>query len=160
MWPEQHLIYTTRKGVKIFVSKGGKSQFNFKVQYQEPGKAVRTPKHIHLIIDLYMKKTGNRKLTMELVDHIINDIILKVHSSTTNPPQFQIFSLEQVKQFEELDNYGEYTVEFLLGITELIMIQEKTNYPKGILNLNLFKAFREERDIFSVVSAATFRGGK
>jgi len=160
MWPDQHLIYTTRKGVKIFVSKGGKSQFNFKVQYQEPGKAVRTPKHIHLIIDLYMKRTGNKQLTMELVDHIVNNIILKVQSSTINPPKIQVFSSEHVEQFKELDNYGEYPVEFLLIVTELIMIQEKTNYPNGVLNLNLFKKFREEKDIFSVVSAATFRGGK
>lgn len=160
MWPKQHLIYTTRKGVKVFVSKGGKSQFNFKVQYQEPGKAVRTPKHIHLIIDLYMKKTGNKHLTMDLVDHIINNIILKVQSSTTNPPKFQIFSDKHVEQFKELDKYGEYSIEFLLIITELIMIQEKTNYPNGVLNINLFKKFREEKDIFSVVSAATFRGSK
>jgi len=160
MWPDQHLIYTTRKGVKIFVSKGGKSQFNFKVRYQEPGKAVRTPKHIHLIIDLYMKRTGNKQLTMELVDHIVNNIILKVQSSTINPPKIQVFSSEHVEQFKELDNYGEYPVEFLLIVTELIMIQEKTNYPNGVLNLNLFKKFREEKDIFSVVSAATFRGGK
>lgn len=158
MWPEQHLIYTTREGVKILVSKGGKSQFNFKVQYQEPGKAVRTPKHIHLIIDLYMKKTGNKQLTMDLVDHIINNIILKVQSSTTNPPKLQIFSDKHIEQFKELDKYGEYSVEFLLIITELIMIQEKTNYPNGILNINLFRAFRAEKDIFSVVSAATFRG--
>ena len=160
MWPEQHLIYTTREGVKIYVSKGGKSQFNFKVQYQEPGKAIRTPKHIHLIIDLYMKRTGNKQLTMELVDHIVNNIILKVQSSTINPPKIQVFSSEHVEQFKELDNYGEYPVEFLLIVTELIMIQEKTNYPNGVLNLNLFKKFREEKDIFSVVSAATFRGGK
>ena len=160
MWPEQHLIYTTREGVKIYVSKGGKSQFNFKVQYQEPGKAIRTPKHIHLIIDLYMKRTGNKQLTMELVDHIINNIILRVQSSTANPPKIQVFSNEHVERFRELDNYGEYPVEFLLVITELIMIQEKTNYPKGVLNLNLFKAFRAEKDIFSVVSAATFRGRK
>ena len=160
MWPEQHLIYTTYKGIKIFVSKGGKSQFNFKVQYQEPGKAVRTPKHIHLIIDLYMKRAGNKQLTMGLVDHIINNIILKVQPSNINPPKLQIFSPEQMERFKELDNYGEYPIEFLLVIAELIMIQEKTNYPKGILNLNLFRAFREEKDIFSVVSAATFRGGK
>lgn len=158
MWPDKYLIYTTREGVKIFVSKGGKSQFNFKVQYQEPSKAVRTPKHIHLIIDLYMKRTGNKQLTMGLVDHIINNIILKVQPSTTNPPKLQIFSPEQVAQFKELDRYGEYPIEFLLVVAELIMIQEKTNYPKGVLNLNLFKNFREEKDIFSVVSAATFRG--
>jgi hypothetical protein len=38
------------------------------------------------------------------------------------------------------------------------MVQEKTNYPDGTMNLDLFRLFREGADIFSVVSAATFRG--
>jgi hypothetical protein len=158
MWPDLHPVYTASNGVVVYVSKGGKSRYNFKVQYQEPGKRVRTPKHIHLIIDLYMKRTGNKRLTMQLVDHIINEIILKVDSSTSNPPVLQVFSPTHVERFRELDVYGEYSAEFLLVITELIMIQERTNYPNGVLNLRLFQRFREEADIFSVVSAATFRG--
>jgi len=158
MWPDRHLVHTTAEGVKVYVSKGRKSQYNFKVQYQEPGKRVRTPKHIHLIIDLYMKLTGNRSLTMQLVDHIIDQVILEVQPSTFNPPTLQVFSPQHVSKFQQLDAYGEYSVEFLLVITELIMIQEKTNYPEGTMNLNLFRLFRDGADIFSVVSAATFRG--
>lgn len=154
----QHLIYKTQRGVRILVSKGIKSQYNFKVQYQELMGRVRTPKHIHLIIDLYMKLTGDRQLTMKLVDHIIDNIVLKVQPSTSYPPVLQIFSPTHVSQFQQLDNYGEYSVEFLLVVTELIIIQEKTNYPKGVMSINLFRRFREGRDIFSVVSAATFRG--
>lgn len=158
MWPKHHPIYTTTDGVVIYASKGGKSQYNFKVQYRESGKRVRTPKHIHLIIDLYMKRTGNKPLTMQLVDHIIDEIILKVRASTSNPPDLQIFDRQHVERFQALDAYGEYSIEFLLVVTELIMIQEKTNYPHGVMNLNLFRRFRDEADIFSVVSAATFRG--
>jgi hypothetical protein len=158
MWLGRHLIHTTAEGVKVYVSKGRKSEYNFKVQYQEPGKRVRTPKHIHLIIDLYMKLTGDRELTMKLVDHIINDIILKVQPSTSKPPTLQVFSPRHVARFRKLNSYGEYSVEFLLVIAELIMIQEKTNYPDGTMNLNLFRLFQEGADIFSVVSAATFRG--
>jgi len=158
VWPQRHPIYTTADGVIVYVSKGGKSQYNFKVQYQEPGKRVRTPKHIHLIIDLYMKRTGNKPLTMQLINHIIDEIILNVHPSTSNPPVLQIFSPQHVERFQALDAYGEYSVEFLLVVTELIMIQEKTNYPQGVMNLNLFQLFRNEADIFSVVNAATFRG--
>ena len=158
MWPGPYLLHTTADNVKIYVSKGGKSEFNFKVQYREPGKRLRTPKHIHLIIDLYMKLTGNKPLTMRLVDHIINEIILKVQPSTSNPPTLQVFSPSHVEQFQELNRYGEYSVEFILVIGELIMIQEKTNYPQGMMNLRLFRLFREEADIFTVVSAATFRG--
>lgn len=152
------LIYFTESGVRILASKGVKSQYDFKVQYREPRKRVRTPKHIHLIIDLYMKLMGNKKMVMQLVDHIINNIILKVSPNNSFPPKLQIFSKEHVTQFKELNNYGEYSVEFLLVITELIMIQEKTNYPNGTMNLSLFQKFRREEDIFSVVSAATFKG--
>ncbi|MBC7226414.1 MAG: hypothetical protein H5T61_04195 [Thermoflexales bacterium] len=157
-WPGPHLIYATANGTQIYVSKGGKSLFNFKVQYQEPGKRLRTPKHIHLIIDLYMKKVGNKCLTMQLVDHLIQDVILRVQPSTTNPPILQVFSPDHIRQFQALDAYGEYSVEFLLVVGELIIIQEKTNYPHGTMTLNLFRSFREERDIFTVVSTASFRG--
>ena len=158
MWPKRHLIYTTANDTKIYVSKGEKSAYNFKVHYQESGKRIRTPKHIHLIIDLYMKLTGNRELTLQLLDHIIDQIILQVSPSIVNPPILQVFSPDYVAQFQQLDAYGEYPVEFLLVITELIMIQEKTNYPQGTMNLNLFRLFREGADIFTVVSAATYRG--
>jgi hypothetical protein len=105
-----------------------------------------------------MKLTGNKELTMELLDHIINNIILKVKPNTGFPPKIQIFTHEHISQFRELDGYGEYSVEFLLVVTELIMIQEKTNYPNGTMNLKLFKKLRDGADIFEVVSTATFRG--
>lgn len=156
---ETYLIHTTKDGVEILVSKGQKLQspYDFKVHYREPGKRIRTPKHIHLIIDLYMKLSRNEELTIQLVDHIINNIILKVKPANKFPPCLQIFRQEHVEQFKELNQYGEYSVEFILVVVELIMIQEKTNYPNGTMNLTLFKKFRNREDIFSVVSAATFR---
>lgn len=157
MWPGDHQIYKTEDNVIIYVSKGGKSPYNFKVKYQEPGKLKRTPKHIHIIIDLYLKREHEKSLTNELVDHIIDNIIMKVRPSSTNPPQLQVFSQEQLLKYENLNRYGEYSTEFLLVVTELIMIQEITNYPNGRMHLNLFRKFKNGADIFSVVSAATFR---
>jgi len=153
-----NLIHSTQSGVGIYVSKGIKSPNDFKVQYREPGKRMRTPQHIHTIIDLYMKFTGNKQLTMQMVDHIIDNIIMKVKPTTAYPPGLQIFSSNHVVQFQQLDGFGEYSVEFLLVVIELIMIQEKTNYPTGTMNLNLFRSFRDGKDLFSVVSTATFRG--
>jgi len=158
MWPDPTPIYTTTNKTTIYAAKGGKSQFNFKVQYKEPRKRMRTPKHIHLIIDLFMKKTGNRDLTIELVEHFINEIVLKVKPSNTNPPTLQIFKPRHVGKFIGLDKYGEYPIDFLLVVTEMIMIQEKTNYPNGVMNLKIFNSFKNEADIFSIVSAATFTG--
>ena len=153
-------IYRTSKGVEVYVSKGKKSRCDFKVQYRAPGKAVRTPKHIHLIIDMYMKKCGDRDLTLKLADHMLNNVVTKVKPTTSYPPSLQIFQPQHVWQFQALDQYGEYSVEFILIVGELIAIQEKTNYPHGVANERMWRAFLEEKDIFTVVSAATFRGGK
>lgn len=151
------IIYTTTDQVEIQVENGSKSPNDFIVRYREPSKRVRTPKHIHLIVDLFAKRTGNLSLTNALLDHIIQNIILKVVPAVSFPPSLQIFKPAHVSQFQAISQYGEYSVEFLLVMTELIMIQEKTNYPNGTINLNLFQKFRDGADIFSIVSAATFR---
>jgi len=65
------VIYKTSNDVEILVEPGDKSKNDFRVRYQEPGKRKRTPKHIHLIIDLYMKKENNKRKTMELVDQLL-----------------------------------------------------------------------------------------
>jgi len=153
------LIHTTKEGVKILVSKGSKSEspYDFKVHYQEPGKRIRTPKHIHLIIDLYMKLSHNEKLTLKLVDYLIN-MMKKLKPETKYPPSLQVYDKQDLSEFDELNKYGEYSVEFIVIVTELIMIQEKTNYPNGTMNIKVFERFRDKHDdIFSVVSAATFR---
>ena len=149
-------IYRTSNGIEIIVKRGTKSELDFIVKYNQPERRTRTPKHIHLIIDLYIKKCYNEQLTMSLIDHLI-DIINRIEPTQQFPPQLQIYSAEDVQEFEELNNYGEYSIEFILVVFELIMIQEKTNYPNGTLNLKLFQRFRSNEDIFSVVSAATFR---
>ncbi|RMD66481.1 hypothetical protein D6817_04055 [Candidatus Pacearchaeota archaeon] len=74
------------------------------------------------------------------------------------PPSLQIYGKGNLSEFEKLNDYGEYSVEFIAVVTELIMIQEKTNYPNGTMNVKVFERFKDKHDdIFSVVSAATFR---
>lgn len=154
---DRKLVYTTSDGVEIYVEPGKKSQYDFRVRYREPGKAIRTPKHIHLIIDLYMKKVCNKELTLRLVEEFLK-MLPELQPATEFPPNFQEFSKDRFSKFEKLNGCGEYSVEFLAAIFDLIMIQEKTNYPNGTINRKLFEAFLNEKDIFAVVSAATFRG--
>jgi len=149
-------IYTTEEHVKILIIPGKKSEKDFIVKYQQPGKRIRTPKHIHLIIDLFLKKAFNRELTLSLVENFL-DILSKLYPAQEYPPTFQYFSKEKFERFNKLNGYGEYSVEFIAAIFELIMIQEKTNYPNGKMNKNLFLAFLNEKDIHSIVSTATFR---
>jgi hypothetical protein len=149
------LIYKTKNDVEIYVFVGSKSPNDFIVKYREPGKHMRTPKHIHLIIDLYLKKAGNRDLTLSLIEYIIQ-IINQVKPANVFPPRLQIFENEKIEYYSKLNQYGEYTTEFLFVVSELIMIQEKTNYPNGTMNLKVFTNFLKGVDIFSVVSTATF----
>lgn len=151
------LLYTTKDRVNILGDLGNKSPSDFVIRYQEPGKRVRTPKHIHWIIDLYIKHAQLPAETMILVEHLI-DVTQRVMPITYFPPKLQIFHQSHLDTFKSLDGVGYYSVEFLLVVIELIMIQEVTNYPKGSMNLDLLRAFRNDPgDIFHVVSRATFR---
>ena len=155
---QRTLIYRTSNDIEIYTESGRKSLYDFRVRYREPGKRIRTPLHIHIIVDLYQKLSVESGLTNDFVDHIINGIIKPIVPSTSYPPSLQVFETVHISQFEGLSGVSEYSPEFLLVAIELIMIQERTNYPDGNLNLQLFQKLRNGEDIFSVVSAATFRG--
>ncbi len=151
--------YRTKRGVRISVYEGKKkdrSAYDFIVRYTEPLKRERTPKHIHLIVDLYLKLAGNKELTLKLRDHMLS-VFDKVRPIAYLPPKLQVFNPSDVNQFNELGAFGEYDIEFLLVVSELLMIQEKTNYPLGSMTQMMYKAFGKE-DIFGVVSSASFRG--
>lgn len=152
------IIHTTKSGVEIFVEKGKKPQspYDFKVRFREPGKRERTPTHVHLIVEMYVKNAFNPKLTIELKNHML-DVFSKIQPINYYPPHLQIFKPEHVKPFIDLDRVGEFSVEFMLVTTELIMIQETTNYPRGSLTQGLYANFGV-KDRFSVIQSAVFRG--
>jgi len=54
---------------------------------------------------------------------------------------------------------GEFTVELLLVLTELMAIQEKTDYPKGTLTESLYRDFGV-KDRFSVIQKAVVKKDK
>lgn len=153
-----HIVYVTTKNVEIRVYPGKKQQsaFDFIVKFKEPDKRERTPRHVHIIVEMYVKHAYNPSLTMQLRDHML-DMLGQIKPINSFPPVLQHFKLKDVERFKELDNVGEFSVEFLLVITELIGIQEKTNYPHGSLTENLYKDFGS-KDRFSVIQKATWRG--
>jgi|GEM_PF-777681 len=151
-------VWTTQNGVEIAVAKGTKPQspYDFVVKYREPGKRWRTPKHIHLIVELYVKEAYDKALTHQLCNHLLN-VFKQVQPITGYPPSLQYFQPAHATQFQALNAVGEMTVEFLLVVSELIFIQEKTNYKTGSLTYDLYKAFGV-KDRFSVIHMATYRG--
>jgi len=150
--------HTTANGVQIFVDKGTKSDHDFIVKFMGPHGRPRTPRHIHLIVELYVKHAHNPKLTL-LRDHLI-ELVEKVKPIVAYPPKLQVYKPGQIAQFADLNKVGEFSVEFVLVAAELVFIQEKTNYPEGKLTQQLYHDF-DVKDRYSVIGLAvrTWYGG-
>lgn len=151
------LVYTTSEGVEIrcYPGKKQESPYDFVVRYKEPGKRERTPAHIHLIVELYVKPAYEPELTLKLKEHLL-EMLKNIKPIACFPPKLQFFQPQHIEPFKKLDEVGEFRVEFLLVVSELLAIQEKTNYPTGSLTESLYRDFAV-RDRFSVIQKAVFR---
>ena len=131
------------------------------IKYQRPGDRVRTPKHIHWAIDLLIKKEHAPELTNAFAKYL-SGLWEKIKPFQTKAEQqkceLKFTSPAKLKKFEPLNKYGEYSVEFIGHIVELFMLEEKTGNREAFMFKNLLDAIYAGKDIFSVVSTATFRG--
>lgn len=154
---EDDLIYTTKTNIQIEVYRGRKpeSPYDFIVKFKEPNKRERTPAHVHLIVEMYVKYAYNPTLTLKLKEHILK-MLKSIKPVNSFPPTLQFFKIEHIEPFKELDKVGEFTVEFLLVVTELMAIQEKTNYPGGSLTESLYEDFGV-KDRFQVIQKAVLK---
>jgi hypothetical protein len=154
---EDDLVYTTKANVQIGVYPGRKpeSPYDFIVKFREPDKRERTPAHVHLIIEMYVKYAHNSSLTLKLKEHILT-MLRSIKPIDSFPPNLQFFKPEHIEPFKDLDKVGEFTVEFLLVVTELMAIQEKTNYPEGSLTESLYEDFGV-KDRFQVIQKAVLK---
>lgn len=130
------------------------------IKYQEIGKKVRTPKHIHWVIDLLIKKEHNRELTLKFMEHL-RDMYDKVEGfkSKDDRAKFVIKETtpEKLKPFQELNKYGEYKVDFIGHLIELMIKMEKNTPPEKPARVfrELMDAMIQEKEIFVIVSKAT-----
>ena len=142
-------------------SYGSQPDLDIIVKYQEKGKRVRTPAHIHWAIDLLIKQEHNRKLAKEFIKYL-REMWDKVQPFTSKAEQqkceLKLTNSEDLKRFEELDKYGEYPVEFIGHVIELMMIEEKTGDRDAFMFKGVLDALYNDADIFQIVQKATFRG--
>ena len=142
-------------------SYGSNPDLDIIVKYKEDGKRVRTPKHIHWAIDLLIKKEHNPKLTKEFIKYL-SDMWSEVQPFKSKADQQKcelgLANSEDLKKFEELDKYGEYPVEFIGKVIELMMIEEKTGNHEAFMFKGVLDALYEGADIFQIVQKATYIG--
>ncbi len=130
------------------------------IKYKEEGKRLRTPKHIHWVIDLLIKKEHNRELTLKFMKYL-RDMYERVEKFTSkeNRAKFELKETtdQKLKEFEELNNYGEYKVDFIGHLIELMIKMEKNTPPEKPARVfrELMEAMIQEKEIFVIVSKAT-----
>ena len=134
------------------------------IKYKETGKQLRTPKHIHWVIDLLIKKEHNRELTLRFMKYL-REMYDRVNAFSSKEDRANCIlsqtTKEKLKPFEELNNYGEYKIEFIGHLIELMIKMEKNMPPEKPARVfkELMDAMIAEKEIFVVVSRATQIGG-
>ena len=143
-------------------SRGENPELDIIIKYKESGKRVRTPKHIHWVIDILIKKEHNKELTLEFVRYLRN-MWDKIKPFRTKEEQQKCeltqTTREKLKKFEELNKYGEYQIEFIGHLIELMMIMEKTGLGRAYVFRALMDSILKEEDIFVIVAKATQKRG-
>lgn len=141
-------------------NRGHNPDHDILIKYQEDGKRVRTPKHIHWVIDVLIKKEHNRELTLKFLKYL-RDMYDRVEGFKSKEDrakcELKETTHEKLKEFEELNKYGEYSVEFIGHLIELMIKMEKNMPPEKPARVfkELMDSMLKEDEIFVIVSKAT-----
>lgn len=106
---------------------------------QEPEK---TKKFLDLLIELWNNtkpiKSEEERITMLNIDTLL----------TSQKNKFSYL--------KDLNNEGEYSLNFLMLLARLLMLQEKTNYEEAFMFKNLLEQLQNcDTSIYQMVSIAT-----
>lgn len=154
----------------IGIYKGKLSKYDIVIKYRQRQKdgswsRIRTPKHIHWAVDLLMKMQADPQKVREFIDFLLArwEQVEPIESEKDRKKRTSLeYLLEElsneIQQYKDLSQKGEYSVKFLLLLAELLMMQEKTNRKDAYMFKNLLKALKDGEDIFNIVSIATHTG--
>lgn len=151
------------------IYKGTISKYDILLKYRQKENdrwsRIRTPKHIHWAVDMLIKHYCEPMTTDRLLDALIQ-LWKSTNPICSENGQKKLLDeavlIEEVNQeaekYPELADKGEYSVKFLILIAKLLMVQEKTNNHEAFMFGNLLEQLRNHRNIFEIVSSATYRG--
>ena len=149
------------------IYKGALSDFDILLKYRqkEDGKwsRIRTPKHIHWAVDMLIKHYSEPHETDLLLDSLLKQWEQTVpleskedQEHLLSPERLLADVNDEAEKYNKLTDKGEYSVKFLILIAKLLMVQEKTNRHDAYMFKNLLEKLKEHRNIFEIVSTATF----
>ena len=163
--------FKVNDNIIIAVYEGSLSPFDILIKYRQKlnngrWSRIRTPKHIHWTVDVLMKMQGFKGLTQEFIDFFIDiwnqtkPIKSEQERQSLDLKGLLVMSEVELERFRELSKKGEYSVNFLILLAKLLMLQEKTNRHDAYMFKKVLDGLRSGEDLFSVISAATLRANR
>ena len=154
-------------GYEIFIFQGRLSQFDILIKYKGGFSRIRTPKHIHWVVDILMKYQVQKTMTQNFVIKVqeLWDTITPLENNDFQTLQAfanninSIFDNAIQENFQPLSSLGEYEIEFEYFLIAFLILQEKTNMPNAFMFSNIInELLKTNIDIFKIVSTATHNG--
>lgn len=164
-------VFQVNDNTIIAIYKGALSPFDILIRYRQKLKNakwsnIRTPKHIHWTVDILMKMQTFKELTQEFLDFFINiwnktvPIKSEQERQSLDLKSLLNISKKEIERFRELSKKGEYSVNFLILLAKLLMLQEKTNRPDAYMFKRVLDGLKSGEDLFHVLSTATLAAGR
>lgn len=160
-------VFTPSESYIVAVYQGSISPYDILIKYRQRTNDnrwshIRTPKHIHWAADMLTKIYADRELTQQFLDFLIG-VWSETASIKTEEARAEALDIDlllnthrrEIEKYKGLNEYGEYSVEFLILLAKLLMIQEKTNREDAYMFGRLLQKLRKGEDIFSIISTAT-----
>lgn len=155
-------------GLRIYVFPGSLSPNDIIVKFKDsnlPKTQIRQPKHIHWAVDLLIKKDNNPELTNKFLNEMlvrwkeIKPLSERSYDSIIN--EIKISKNKAfIDQFKELDKHGFFSINFIVHLMEILMIQEKTNNPNAYMFNDVVLSLLQSHDLYNIISKATHTGVK
>ncbi|MCP4364564.1 MAG: hypothetical protein GY800_04625 [Planctomycetes bacterium] len=156
----------------VAVYQGALSRYDILIRYRQKDNTgkwsrIRTPKHIHWAVDLLIKMHTDKAKIQEFLDFLIEiwNKTIPFNSDEEREEFLDVKNLleahkSKIEEYQDISNYGEYRIEFLILLAKLLMVQEKTNMADAYMFKKLLETMKKEEGIFSIVSIATHTGRK
>lgn len=156
----------------VGVYRGQISKFDILIKYRQlvdgTWSRTRTPKHIHWAVDMLIKLHENPEQTKNFLKILIS-VWNNTQPFTSQTGRRNLLDIDKLLDInkrkiegikDKLKNKGEYSINFLIILARLLMLQEKTNRRDAYMFKNLLDALHGGRDIFKIISIASHTGRK
>ncbi|KKL88943.1 hypothetical protein LCGC14_1919640 [marine sediment metagenome] len=149
-------------GLILYVFPGSISKNDIIIKFKDTnltGTKIRQPSHIHWVVDILIKKENECELTNQFLKEMLKrwDSLKPLEDKTYDIiVNNLIISKNQqfITKFEILNKYGFFSIEFIIYMMELLMLQEKTNYAGAYMFKNVVEKTIEGKDLYSIISKA------